>query len=1117
MKKPLSILKFIFLSFFLTVVAIQATAQEVTLSYENVPLERILNSIRQQTNLALVFSEQLVDVNRKISIDVNSVNIEDALQLLLRGTNLSYEINNDKLYLLEKDNNQSSDSSPSLKKITGNVVDIDGTPIIGATIVVKGSNEGTITDLNGVFTISASEQSILTISFVGYIKQNIKIGDTRNLNIILEEDNKTLGELVVVGYGVKKKLSITGAISNIKNDDIKTTKSPSLAVALEGKVPGLQIKQQNGMPGEYNTDINIRGMGNPLYVIDGVVRDGSREFQLLNPEDVESISVLKDASAAIYGMNSGNGVIIVETKSGSASAMKISLNSMFGISTPSSNIGVLNVSQYEELVNEANINVGNGPAFSSEELARRQALPSNDWYDAVFKDKSQQQQHSLTITGGSDRISTYIGLGYGYEDGILRSGDLDYKKYTLRSNTKVKIAENLLANVNISAWTDKRTQPGTDDNTFMYLLKQSYNIRPYEPIYANENTDYYNKPTPTNENPVAASYSDLNGYTNWRNSSFQSTVDLTYDIPFVKGLKLKTMVAYDVISATTNKVQKSINLYTYSENDGYTSSSLWQPFVSEGRNITNRLDFQGQVIYDRTFNSDHELSVLGVFESKEEKYSYLYAKRLYDFFTTDNINMALTDGQSNDGYNGQRRYLSYVGRVNYGYKQKYLLELACRYDGSYRYNPDNRWGFFPVVSVGWRASEEKFISSNLPFITNLKIRGSHGKTGQDGGDAFQYMSGYNLTGGYIMNSGTYTNGWEATKLTNEDLTWYTSLTSDIGFDLSINNGIFAMEFDVYRRNRSGLLGTRLQALPNTFGAGLPEENLNKDRTDGIEVLVSHRNKIGEVTYGVSANVNFYRTKTIYQETAPYTSSWDAYRNGTVGRYQDITRLYNVTGRYQDYTEIQNAPINSTSVGNSFLLPGDYIYEDTNGDGLIDSKDHQALRWSGNPKLHYGMTIDLSWKGFDLTMLLQGSALSSVKYNEVLGQVLTFNGNSPAFYYDRWHQADPYDTNSEWISGYWPAIRQGTTNTYNQTDQNTFNRRNTNYLRLKNVDLGYTFNSSLLTRIGIDRLRVYVNGFNLLVFCDEYMKNFDPEISENGGLGYQYPLTRSYNLGFNITF
>lgn len=999
----------------------------------------------------------------------------------------------------------------------GRVTDASGEPVPGVAVTIEGTTVGTLTDVDGNYSISASEGAKLIFDCLGFVREERLCEGAVTINVVLREDTTALDEVVVVGFGQQKKATLTGAISSIRPDDISTTKSSSLAVSMAGKVAGLQIKQQNGMPGTYSTDVNVRGLGSPLYVIDGVIRDGVREFQMLSPEDIESISILKDASAAIFGMNSGNGVIIVKTRRGSASKLKITYDGMVGINQPSTSLKAMNVYQYEELVNEASINVGNGPAYSKDELARRQAVPNVDWYDAVFKRNALQHSHFLTLSGGTDRISTYIGAGYSFEDGMLRSGDINYNKYTLRSNTRASITDNFTVNVNLSAWTDRRTQPGTDGNAFMYLMKHVYNIRPYETVYANGNTDYYNKPTPSNENPVAASYSDNFGHTDWKNINFQSTVDLQWDIPWVKGLSLKGLIAYDRSQATTDMLQKSIKLYNYSDSDGYTASTLWQPFVSEGKTDSDRLDLQAQILYQREFSGGHNLSATAAFEAKRETWNYLYGKRIYDFYTTSDIDMAPSTGQSTGGNSGERRYLSWVGKINYDFRSRYLIELACRYDGSYRYNPEHRWDFFPVVSGGWRISEENFVKDNVDWIDNLKIRASYGKTGQDGGDAFQYMSGYVQSGGYVLSDGVYTNGWTSTGLVNANLSWYTSRTVDVGVDFSVFNGLAAVEFDLYRRNRSGLIGTRLQALPNTFGASLPQENLNRDRTDGVELTLSHRHSIGDFSWKVSANANLARTMTTYEETAPYQSSWDRYRNGSVGRWQGINWLYNVIGRYESEEQIASSPINSTQAGNSFLLPGDYIYEDWNEDGIIDDKDRQPLRWEGSPKLHYGLNLNFWWKGLDVTVLFQGSALSSVKYGEVLGQVLTFNGNSPSFYYDRWHRADPYDENSEWISGYWPSTRQGTTNTYSQTDANTFTRRSSSYLRLKTLEIGYTLSAKWLQKAKIQSVRFYANGFNLLVFCDDYLKYFDPEISDNDGYGYQYPLTRSYNFGLNITF
>lgn len=378
------------------------------------------------------------------------------------------------------------------------------------------------------------------------------------------------------------------------------------------------------------------------------------------------------------------------------------------------------------------------------------------------------------------------------------------------------------------------------------------------------------------------------------------------------------------------------------------------------------------------------------------------------------MDMASTTGQYVGGNKGKLRFMSYVGRFNYAFSKKYLLEFAFRYDGSYRYHPDKRWDFFPVVSAGWRISEEEFMKEKAPFITNLKLRGSYGKTGQDQGSAFQYILGYRSTGGHVMGDGRYVTGWEDFPLTNPFLSWSEARTADIGLDFEYGNGLLSMEFDIYRRDRSKLTGKRNLSLPNTFGASLPDENLNRDRTDGIEFMLGHRNTIGKFFYNITATFNFARTKTIYKDRAEFMSSWDRYRNGEVGRWNDLMWVYNVEGRYKSFDDIRKAPINSTQAGNSFLLPGDYIYEDVNGDGIIDGNDLQPLLMHGIPKMHYGLNIALGWNGFDFNMLWQGSAGSSVKYHEVLGQVLTFNGNSPAFYYDRWHRKDPYDPSSKWI-------------------------------------------------------------------------------------------------------
>lgn len=1105
-------------------------AQKILLSLDmhDVSIRDLLTVLEEKSEFVFLYADEITPLlEKKIDVKVKNATLSMVLTDALKNTDLHYKLNDTQVSLVRKDKAKviSVEEIVQAQKrfvVNGKVIDANKEALIGVSIKIKGTTRGTVSNMDGAFEIEVQLGDLLEFTYMGFASRSYKVENTKDILIQMQEKMEEIDDVVVVGYATQKKISLTGAISNIKGDDILTTKNPSLAVALAGKVPGLQIRQQSGMPGEFNTSINVRGMGSPLYVIDGVVRDGGAEFQRINPEDIESVTVLKDASAAIYGINSSNGVIIVKTKSGKEGPMRITYSGMAGLSSPTTHVDMFNVRQYEEIRNEAEVNVGRAPIYSSRESLNMAAgKPYVNWYDEVFKKAAFQQQHNLTLEGGSDKLSTFISAGYVTDNGLLKSGDIGYEKFSLRSNVKFDVSKNFSAALNVSGWTDKRKQPGTDPGAYFFLAKSAHSVIPSETVYANNNTDYFNKPAPLGENPVAASDRDLFGYTEWRNRMLQTSLDLTYKVPYIKGLSLRLLGAYDYRSAGNTRVQKALKLYNYLQTDDsgeYQPSTLGDPFIQEETSNFTRVDLQTHIAYNNKIGDDHSIGAVLVFEAKEENERYLSGKRYYDFFTTDIIDRAPVNGQETGGWTLKRTYLSYIGRLNYNFREKYLLELAFRYDGSYRYEPDQRWGFFPVVSAGWRISEEKFIKEKLPFITNLKLRASYGKTGQDEGDAFQYVPGYASSGGYVFDERTYTNGYGRTALMNDKLTWNTARTADIGFDLSFKNGLFDVEFDVYRRDRSGLLGRKYGSLPNTFGATLPEENLNKDRTEGFELTLGHRNHIGKVEYGIRGNINIGRTKVIYSENAPFTSSWDKYRNGVLGRWNDIGWGYNVIGQAQNFDDIRNLKhIQTGDRANSAMLPGDYIHQDVNGDGLIDAKDERPMFWNGEPKLHFGFTMDAKWNGFDIFMLWQGSALNSAAYNEVLGGVLAFGGNSPEFYYDRWHLEDVYNSDSKWVEGYWPATRANSYDQGSNLYKSNANQFSSFYLRLKSIELGYTLPAKFLKTKNIKNMRLFVNGYNLLVFCDKYLKNVDPEIGNNNGYGFNYPLSVSYNLGVNITF
>lgn len=1088
-------------------------------------LEEIFKVIEKNTDYVFVFPSEVKNDDDRFSFTFRNENLENVLMKIGREANLKFKVVDYTITAAfgEHTVDKSAKAPPEIKPpvpilVSGTVTDDTNETLPGVNVLVKGSNVGTSTDANGKFSLEVPDgNAILVFSFIGYATKEVLVGNQTTVDVSLAPDIMSLQEVVVVGYGTQKKLSLTGAVSNIKGDEIITTRTPSLAVALAGKIPGLQIRQQSGMPGEFNTMINVRGFGTPLFVIDGVVRDGDKEFQRINPEDIESISVLKDASAAIYGINSSNGVIIVKTKSGGTGPMKITYTGLMGISSPTEHTKMMNVKQFEEIRNEAEVNGGRAPLYSTpEELAARSSLPDVNWYDQVFKSSAFQHQHTMTVQGGNEHVSSYTSIGYMTDNGLLKSGDIGYNKYSLRSNLSAKIASNLTADVNISGWIDKRYQPGTWDDAFFYLSKASYGMIPSETVYANNNPLYFNKPLPLNDNPVAFADKDYFGYREWRNKFFQTTVALTYKVPHVKGLQLKLLGAYDGKVFNATRVQKSVKTYQFSPSGGgtYTPTNNYEPSIQEEVNNFGRADIQTQISYSTQIAKAHNVSALVVAESREENERYVGAYRKYTFYTIDNIDRASTTGQTNGGWTKKQTYQSYLGRFNYDFRDKYFMEFAFRYDGSYRYAPDKRWGFFPVMSIGWRMAEEAFIRDNLTFVSNLKLRGSYGQTGQDAGSPFQYVQGYSSSGGYVFTDGRYTNGYGINALQNRNLTWFEATTIDIGIDLTLWEGL-DFTLDVYRRNRSGLLAKRTQSLPNTFGASLPDENLNKDRTDGIDFIIGYRGQVKEIEYGASFNMNFGRTKVMYQERAPFRSSWDRYVNGQAGRWQDIGWGNEVVGQFQNFDEIRNAPIETEDRANANTLPGDFIHKDVNGDGLINSKDRVPLFWNGQPKLHFGFTAYARWKGLDFNLLFQGSAMNSVKYNEILGSVLALGANSPAFYYDRWHLADPYNPDSEWIPGYWPASRKNDYDAGSTRIESNANRINAFYLRLKSVELGYTIPQKFIRPLGLQKVRTFLNGYNLVVFCDKYLKNFDPEISD--GNGFSYPLSVSYNFGVNVTF
>lgn len=1008
--------------------------------------------------------------------------------------------------------------------VKGVVYDSNGDPVIGANVMVKGTTNGVITNVDGQFSLSDVEKKdVLVVSFIGYKKQEVPVSNRGELKIILVEDTELLDEVVVVGYGTQKKGLLTSAVSTVNSEEVQTTTHTSLAQRLQGKVAGLQIRQQSGAPGEFNSSINVRGFGTPLFIIDGTSRVGASEFQRINPEDIESISILKDGSAAIYGMNAANGVVLVTTKKGAQGKAKFQYSGSFSFSSPTEMPEMMNASHWVEMRNDASINMGLQPIYTRETIDNwRQGVSgyeSTDWYGQTMNKTALSQQHTISAQGGNEKTNYFVSFGYMSDPGLLKSGDLDYKQYSFRSNLSAQLTKRLKAEVSINGRYDNSQSPAFP---FREIIRGTISQLPIHTPYANNNPDY---PGYVNDgqayNPVVTSRSDKVGYSSGKGKSLKTSASLTYDVPFIEGLQLKGVAYYEHGNSYSKGLNRCFEWFTYdSANDSYTPTKYNDPAsLHTSWSDADGIALQAYILYKKTFAEKHNVGFTGVYEERKNSSRTGASSRYFRFLSNDQIDFGDIDDMKNGGMEDASGFMSFLGRATYDYLGKYMIEFAARYDGSYRYHPDSRWGFFPVAQVGWRVSEEAFFKRNVPFVSNLKLRGSYGVVGEDAGSPFQYVGGFTMNvGGYEFADGSWTAGAKSPALTNNRLTWYTSRIADVGLDLGLLDGGLNFTIDVYQRDRKGLLAYRNLALPNTFGASLPQENLNKDRVRGIDLSVGYSTQLTkDLSINLSANFNFARTMTVRTEHGKYGNSMEQWRGGTDGRWQDIAWMYDYVGQFQSKEEILYAPIQNGNWGNIRELPGDFRYRDVNEDGVIDGNDITPSAWGGNPKIHYGFTVGAKWKGLDFNMLLQGSAKYSVRFNHNYAEMFFNDGNMPEFFYDRWHLADQFDPNSKWVAGEWPAARRKT-DVGAMYNESSVWRRDASYLRIKSLEVGYTVPQRYLLPVGIQNLRIYASGYNLFTFCDKFVKPFDPEkIEGQDNSGWVYPINKSFNIGINLTF
>lgn len=998
--------------------------------------------------------------------------------------------------------------------VKGVVVDAGGEPVIGASVQLKGAaGVGTITDVDGKFTLSVPANGVLQISYIGYKTTEVRVNGQAGLKVTLQEDTETLDEVVVVGYGIQKKASVTGSVAAISSDKLMEVKAPSVTNMLAGRLPGLRAVQRSGSPGDDGASVDIRGYGSMLVIVDGIERD----YTQLDPNDIESISILKDAAAAVYGFKGSNGVLLVTTKKGTEQKVKIEYNGYVGFQKVTRYPEMMNAYEYASLYNEAihNANPWRGAsAYSQEQLkAYRNGTAGTDWWSETMRSTAPQTSHNLSLTGGTEKVKYYMSIGYMDQGGIIRSGDWNYQRYNVRSNLSVEVAKGLNVELRLSGRFDNRKKPYNGDN----LFRSAQMAIPTYSMYANDNPDYWGA-VGDMANPVHVSNSDDSGYEDRLRREFNSSLAITWQLPWVKGLMAKALVAYDYTNKEWKTWRKDLSEYTYDyANEEYIEKVVNTAHLESKLENYDKPTYQFSMNYNNTFAKKHNIGAMLVWEMYNDKKNWVTGTRDFAIGLIPDLDYGDKTNQEASGKTQETAHAGLVGRLNYDFSNRYLVEFNFRYDGTYKFRAGNRWGFFPGVSLGWRVSEEAFFKKLLPDMDNLKIRASYAKVGDEGDfDAFQYLDGYTSHGSYIMGSNGVTSGMTTVGMANPWLTWYESKIMNIGFEASYHRGLISVEFDWFRRNRSGLPATRVGSLPTIFGESMPQENLNSDINTGFEIVVGHKNRIGNFNYNVSANFSTTRIKYDYVERAASTNMYDDWRNNTNGRYKDIRWGKKVIGQFTSFEEILNSPVQDKD-GNRSLMPGDLKFEDYNGDGIIDDNDTQPLGHGATPRMYYGLNMSGEYKGFDLTVFFQGAAGHDIYVSgDILDPFIQQGlGNGLAIMTDRWHREDPTDPYSKWIPGYMPAARVA--GVADNRSGNSWSLHNANYLRLKTLELGYTLPKVLTKKAAIDRVRFYINCNNLLTFTkrDGLMKNVDPE-SNSSGIRY-YPQMKTYNFGVNVTF
>lgn len=1068
----------------------------VSIRMNNVKLDKILNEIESQTDYLFIYNNQ-VNINKIASVRAKNEAVAQVLDKILANTGINYELEGTHIILTTEDV-KSTNTAQQVKTITGIVTDTSGEAIIGANIRIKGTTTGTITDIDGKFSIEAEPRSVIEVSYIGYLTQEVLVNNQKSIRILLKEDTKTLDEVVVIGYGVQKKADLTGSVANINTEKLNTQSNANIGQALQGKIAGVDIVSQGGNPGA-GTRIMVRGIGtlnnaSPLYIVDGMYMSS---IDNINPNDIASIDVLKDASsAAIYGSRAANGVIIVTTKEGTNTEGKpiIDLSVNVGISTASKFLDMLDAKGWAEVTTVARQAIGKPMLDMATDLANK---PDNDWQDIMFR-PALMQNYNLSVKGGGKYSTYYTGLGYFNQDGVVKG--TNYQRYNIQSKNDYKRGIfSAGTNLILSFSQDKPLHEESRGGMIGTILQNVPTLEKYDDTreggYGGTYGDVVNVPHPL----AMVDDNIMNRY----NENVKIFANLYAQIEFFKGLKYKLNLTPDF---SFERYKNYLNKYDF----GLTTNSVTQ--LTERQRRRRNILVENLLTFDRTFG-DHKISVLAGYTYQDSRYRHVqaYGEELPEGL--EEIDAATTN-RSNQGNSSRSVLTSILGRVFYSYQNKYLFTATMRRDGSSKFGKNNRYGYFPSFSLGWNIAEEKFMKT-INWLDQLKVRGGYGVLGNQEIDDYQYSSTITTGINYPDGNGGLIQGAFPKDFANPDIKWEETAMTNVGIDFMAFHNRLSLTADWYVKNTKDILLT--VPIPiSSGGANDPIRNAGKIRNTGFEFNLGWMDQPNsDISYGVNLIGSFNKNKVIAMGTES-----GSIKGGSTN--QNITTsetkagypiggywLISTAGYFNSQEEV-DAYVKDGKKIQPAAEPGDVKFVDANNDGVINDDD-RVYQGSPFPDFTFALNGNVRYKNFDLSIGLQG-VLGNKIYNATRQTLedVTKGSNFLASCLDYW---TPENKNAAHPRLTWDDPNR---NTRAESDRYL---ENGSYLRLRSVQLGYTFPQTWF-KGAIQHARVYINAENLFTITD--YSGYSPDVNA-GNANYRgfdnfiYPTNRVFMLGLNVTF